>query len=88
MQRIESVVTKCFEPTALYAQPVNRLGLSLSHDITKAHGGEIKVKTKEACPDEPFRQGKVAEFIFLKSHNPINPINPGCQSSELGFIGL
>jgi len=25
----------------------NRLGLSLSYDIVKAHGGELKVETKE-----------------------------------------
>ena len=31
-----------------------RLGLSLSYDIMKAHGGEIKVETKE---------GQGAEFI-------------------------
>jgi signal transduction histidine kinase len=31
------------------------LGLSLSYDIIKAHGGEIKMETKE---------GEGAEFIF------------------------
>jgi signal transduction histidine kinase len=31
------------------------LGLSLSYDIVKTHGGEIKVETKE---------GKGAEFII------------------------
>jgi len=31
------------------------LGLSLSYDIIKAHGGELKVKTKE---------GEFAEFII------------------------
>ncbi len=31
------------------------LGLSLSYDIIKAHGGELKVETKE---------GKGAEFII------------------------
>jgi signal transduction histidine kinase len=32
------------------------LGLSLSYDIIKAHGGEIKVETKE---------GEGAEFVIL-----------------------
>jgi signal transduction histidine kinase len=32
------------------------LGLSLSYDIIKAHGGEIKVETKE---------GEFAEFIII-----------------------
>jgi signal transduction histidine kinase len=31
------------------------LGLSLSHDIVKAHGGELKVETKE---------GEGSEFII------------------------
>ncbi len=34
------------------------LGLSLSYDIVKAHGGEIKVKTKE---------GEGSEFIIFLS---------------------
>ena len=33
-----------------------RIGLSLRYDIVKAHGGEIKVETKE---------GEGAEFIIL-----------------------
>jgi signal transduction histidine kinase len=36
------------------------LGLSLSYDIIKAHGGEIKVETKE---------GKGTEFIIQLSLN-------------------
>jgi len=36
------------------------LGLSLSYDIIKAHGGEIKVETKE---------GEGAEFIVQLSSN-------------------
>ena len=37
------------------------LGLSLSYDIIKAHGGEIKVETKE---------GEGSEFIiFLPANN-------------------
>jgi len=35
------------------------LGLSLSYDIIKAHGGEIKVESKEgeASPDDPVGRG-------------------------------
>ncbi len=33
-----------------------RLGLSLSYDIVKAHGGELKVETKE---------GEGSEFVIL-----------------------
>jgi signal transduction histidine kinase len=38
--------------------------LSLSYDIVKAHGGEIKVETKdtEARPDEPVGRG--TDFII------------------------
>ena len=35
------------------------LGLSLSYDIIKAHGGEIKVETKE---------GESAEFVILLAY--------------------
>jgi signal transduction histidine kinase len=35
------------------------LGLSLSYDIVKAHGGELKVETKE---------GEGAEFIVNLPH--------------------
>jgi signal transduction histidine kinase len=40
------------------------LGLSLSYDIVKAHGGELRVETKEgeARPDDPFGRG--SEFII------------------------
>ncbi|HJS55099.1 MAG TPA: tetratricopeptide repeat protein [Chitinophagaceae bacterium] len=40
------------------------LGLSLSYDIVKAHGGEIKVNTKEARPDDTVGRGEGSEFIF------------------------
>ncbi len=41
------------------------LGLSLSYDIVKAHGGEIKVKTK-VDEGNPGHSGKVegSEFII------------------------
>jgi len=40
------------------------LGLSLSYDIIKAHGGEIKVETREdeARPDDPVGRG--SEFTI------------------------
>ncbi|MEJ7692010.1 ATP-binding protein [Daejeonella sp.] len=47
------------------------LGLSLSYDIVKAHGGEMKVETKKARPpartdrsggDDPVGRGEGAEF--------------------------
>jgi signal transduction histidine kinase len=44
--------------TILYTKPTGEgtgLGLSLSYDIIKAHGGEIKVETKE---------GEKSEFII------------------------
>ena len=43
------------------------LGLSLSYDILKAHGGELKVETKEARPDEPVGRGEGSEFIIQLS---------------------
>jgi signal transduction histidine kinase len=45
-------------PTILYYQTgrtLNRIRLSLSYDIIKAHGGELEVETKE---------GEFAEFIL------------------------
>ena len=41
------------------------LGLSLSYDIVKAHGGELKVETKEARPGDPVGRGEGSEFIIL-----------------------
>ncbi|HYK45905.1 MAG TPA: ATP-binding protein, partial [Parafilimonas sp.] len=60
----ESVVAKIFQPF-FTTKPTGQgtgLGLSLSYDIIKAHGGEIKVETNE---DER------CEFVI---HLPITPI--------------
>jgi signal transduction histidine kinase len=52
-----SIVDKIFQPF-FTTKPTGQgtgLGLSLSYDIVKAHGGELKVETKE---------GKGTEFII------------------------
>ena len=53
----QNVVDKIFQPF-FTTKPTGQgtgLGLSLSYDIIKAHGGEIKVETKE---------GEGSEFII------------------------
>jgi two-component system, NtrC family, sensor kinase len=53
----QKVIDKIFQPF-FTTKPTGQgtgLGLSLSYDIIKAHGGEIKVETKE---------GKGSEFII------------------------
>ena len=54
----QNIVDKIFQPF-FTTKPTGQgtgLGLSLSYDIVKAHGGEIKVKTKE---------GEGSEFIIV-----------------------
>ncbi len=53
----QKVVDKIFQPffTTKPTGEGTGLGLSLSYDIVKAHGGEIKVETKE---------GEGSEFII------------------------
>ena len=54
----QKVLDKIFQPF-FTTKPVGEgtgLGLSLSYDIIKAHGGELKVETKE---------GEGAEFIII-----------------------
>jgi signal transduction histidine kinase len=54
----QNIVDKIFQPF-FTTKPTGQgtgLGLSLSYDIVKAHGGELKVKTKE---------GEGAEFIIF-----------------------
>jgi signal transduction histidine kinase len=53
-----NVTSKIFQPF-FTTKPTGQgtgLGLSLSYDIIKSHGGEIKVKTQE---------GEMTEFIIL-----------------------
>ncbi len=53
----QKILDKIFQPF-FTTKPTGQgtgLGLSLSYDIVKAHGGEIKVKTKE---------GEGSEFII------------------------
>ncbi len=54
----QNIVDKIFQPF-FTTKPTGQgtgLGLSLSYDIIKAHGGEIKVNTKK---------GEGAEFIIV-----------------------
>ena len=53
----QNVLDKIFQPF-FTTKPTGQgtgLGLSLSYDIVKAHGGELKVETKE---------GEFSEFII------------------------
>jgi signal transduction histidine kinase len=58
----QKIVDKIFQPF-FTTKPTGQgtgLGLSLSYDIIKAHGGEIKVETKE---------GEGSEFIIQLPFN-------------------
>jgi signal transduction histidine kinase len=62
----QNIIDKIFQPF-FTTKPTGQgtgLGLSLAYDIIKAHGGEIKVQTKEARPDEPVGRGEGSEFII------------------------
>jgi len=38
--------------------------IQTSYDIVKAHGGELKVETNEARPDDPVGRGEGSTFII------------------------
>jgi signal transduction histidine kinase len=62
----QKIVEKIFQPF-FTTKPTGQgtgLGLSLAYDIVKAHGGELKVETKEARPDDPVGRGEGSEFII------------------------
>ena len=62
----QKVMDKIFQPF-FTTKPTGQgtgLGLSLSYDIIKAHGGELKVETKEARPDDPAGRGEGSTFII------------------------
>jgi len=66
----QKVLDKIFQPF-FTTKPTGQgtgLGLSLSYDIVKAHGGELKVETKEARPDDAVGRGEGAEFIVNLPH--------------------
>ena len=56
----KNILDKIFQPF-FTTKPTGQgtgLGLSLAYDIVKAHGGELKVETKEARPDDPVGRGE------------------------------
>ena len=60
------MIDKIFQPF-FTTKPTGKgtgLGLSMSYDIVKAHGGELKVETMRARPDDLVGRGQGAEFII------------------------
>jgi signal transduction histidine kinase len=61
-----NIVDKVFQPF-FTTKPTGQgtgLGLSLAYDIVKAHGGELKVETQEARPDDLVGRGGGTTFII------------------------
>ena len=62
----QKVLDKIFQPF-FTTKPTGQgtgLGLSLAYDIIKAHGGELKVDTHEARPDDLVGRGGGTTFII------------------------
>jgi signal transduction histidine kinase len=64
----EEIIDKIFQPF-FTTKPTGQgtgLGLSLAYDIVKAHGGELRVETKdwEANQDKPALRAEGTEFII------------------------
>ncbi|MEP7253209.1 MAG: ATP-binding protein, partial [Ginsengibacter sp.] len=62
----QNIVDKIFQPF-FTTKPTGQgtgLGLSLSYDIIKAHGGDIRVESKEVRHDDPVGWGEGSEFII------------------------
>jgi signal transduction histidine kinase len=61
------IVDKIFQPffTTKPTGEGTGLGLSMSYDIIKAHGGELKVETIEARPNEPVGRDEGTTFTII-----------------------
>ena len=70
----QKVVNKIFQPffTTKPTSQGTGLGLSLSYDIIKAHGGEIKVETLSAeAAAQAGKEGEGTEFIIQLPLNQV-----------------
>ncbi len=62
----QNIIDKIFQPF-FTTKPTGQgtgLGLSLSYDVIKAHGGELKVETREVHLNDETGQSGGAEFII------------------------